>query len=46
MGLGMMKNFDILDVHWKIQLLGGNSRKTDNWYRGEDCLKRWGLDIF
>ena len=28
MGL-RMKNFDILGVHWKIQLLGGSSQKTD-----------------
>ena len=28
MGL-RMKNFDILRVHWKIQLLGGSSQKTD-----------------
>ena len=24
-----MKNFDILGVNWKIQLLGGGSRKTN-----------------
>ena len=27
-----MKNFDILGVHWKIQLLGGEF--TKNQYRG------------
>ena len=24
-----MKNFNILEVHWKIRLLGGGSRKTN-----------------
>ena len=36
-----MKNFNILGVHWKVQLLGGFMK---NQYRGWDCLKRWGLD--
>ena len=37
MGL-RMKDFNILGVHWKIQLLGGSSWKTDK--GGGDCLKR------
>ena len=41
MGL-RMKNFNILDVHWKIWLLGGgSSRKTDiDW----GLPKKGGLD--
>ena len=35
--------FNVLRVHWKIQLLGGGSRKTNT--EREDCLKmRGGLD--
>ena len=34
-----MKNFNILGVHWKVQLLGGFMK---NQYRGWDCLKRGG----
>ena len=33
-----MKNFNVLWVHWKIQLLRGGI--TNNQYRGGDCLKR------
>ena len=36
----VLKNFNILGVHWKILLLRG---VTKNQYRGEDCLKRGGL---
>ena len=36
------KNFNILGVHQKVQLLG---RFTKNQYRGGDCLKR-GLGQF
>ena len=32
-----MKNFNILGVHWKIQLLGEFEK---NQYREGDCLKR------
>ena len=32
-----MRNFNILGFHWKIQLLGGFTKKQ---YRGGDCLKR------
>ena len=32
-----MKNFNILGVHWKIQLLGG-SQETN--IEGGDCIKR------
>ena len=44
MGL-RMKNFDILHLHWKIWLLGGEFMK--NQYRGGEggCLKR-GLGQF
>ena len=42
MGL-RMKNFNILGVHWKIWLLGGEFKK--NRYRGRDCQKR-GLGQF
>ena len=36
-----MKNFSILDIHWKIQLLrGGGGELKKKQYRGEDCLKR------
>ena len=34
-----MKNFSTLGVHWKIELLGGGSRKNN--IEGGDCLK-WG----
>ena len=39
MGL-RMKNFNILGIHKKIWLLGGEFMK--NWYRRGDCLKRRG----
>ena len=38
-----MKNFNILGVHWKIQLLEG--KFTKNQYREGDCLESGGLDI-
>ena len=41
MGL-RMKDFDILGIHWKIRLLGGEF--TKKWYRGGDCLERGSLD--
>ena len=44
MGL-RMKNFNILGIHWKTQLLGGGG-VHENWYRGGDCLKKGGLDSF
>ena len=34
-----MKTFNILGVHWRIQLLGGF---TKNQYRGENCLRMRG----
>ena len=35
-----MKNFYVLGVHWKIQLLGGDSQKNNIEGRLGDCLKR------
>ena len=37
-----MKNFNILRVYWKIQLLGGSSRKTNV---EEGLPKKGDLDI-
>ena len=41
-----MKSFNILRVHWKIQLLGRGF--TKNQYRGGNCLKRgaWTVSSF
>ena len=43
MGL-RMKNFNILGIHRRIRLLGGNSGKID--IEGGDSLKRGGFDSF
>ena len=40
-----MKNFNILRVHRKIQLLGVLGGVTKNHYRGGDCLKRDTLTV-
>ena len=39
-----MKNFNILGVHLKIQLLGGGV--TTNQYRGGDCLKEGAWTVY
>ena len=43
--VSMMKSY-ILGAHWKIRLLGGEGGGTKKQYRGEDCLKRGGLEQF
>ena len=39
-----MKNFNILEVHWKIQLLDGRFMK--NQYRGGEFPKKGDVDSF
>ena len=41
MGLGI-KNFNILDVHWKIQLLVGEEGGHEKPIYSGDCLKLGG----
>ena len=41
-----MKKFDILSVHWKVQLLPGGVHKKTIQYRRGDCQKKGGLRQF
>ena len=43
MGL-RMKNFNILGIHWKTQLLGGGGGVHKKLIQRGDCIEKGGLD--